>query len=861
MSGFPQVAPQFSSSLIGLDGGKNVQMGVGDIVSMINNNIVSGLRGTATTTTMPTSPIDGNYYITTGPGTYTNFKDSTNTAIVVLSTDNFAYLLYNGTYWTKIAGAITLTGYVTTASIVDNLTSNDATVPLSAKQGKALAALIPTGIGSDAIVTSYPIDFTPLTTTSGANGTFINSVPVAVAGQLTSLRIKTSIAATVTVYVYSVTGTTGSFVFTLLHTYPTFVTGSTTHTQTITDTYLIPAGAFVGIKSTANIFYLGGFSGYGMQPSSVSYTTNKVAYDFVITVPPSGLYGRMSTVETTLSPLPAQISSNTTAIGTPVAYPHTIDFTPLTLSGGAGTTYFNYSPTEVDGILTQVRVQGAVGGIVTPSAYNIVFSGGVVTFTLLHTYASFSLTSSPQTVNISDSFLIPTGSFIGFVSTGTRNYTTVSSGTGAYQLGLTTGRGNVVLAQDFTIKQNFPGTLDYRVSALEVIPAQITDIQTNYLKGIQLKPAVLYSTIFSSLTDFSQVGWSISSGVAVPSGVGSANYLWLQRRYQVTPRTLSFEVTLLSDSVFYIDCAPFGVYPFGNGVFAISASTNQLIMYDRLPAGGLGGPLTQTSIGTISFTMVSGRRYTIELDLDDWTNTFTIRDTVTANSYSLSLALNTGSYIGQNTQQDSYKLYLQSGTTTGVKLHNLRVSSKLNPLLMIIGDSITAGVYFATSTYAQRYGSLLRTALKGNVLISARGGDTLVDDVDGTNNKIQSEVAFIKPVYVMMTIGTNNGFTNTQLTTACNNIIALGSKVILNHVPNRGDGSHVAKNAIIDAVCAANPTNIILGAKFDVATSIGNDPANSYIVASYFDSGVHPNVAGHAAMYARFAVDVPFLLR
>lgn len=808
----------------------------------------SAFKGVATTGTNPGTPTSNQYYSFSTSGTYTNFKDQSNVPLVV-NTNEYGNFVWQGSYWVK--QLITLD--VSSKADVSALNALSADVHH--------IAYIDSVFGKPITTTNYPIDFTPLTSNSGANSTFINSVPTTADGTLTSLRIKTAIGATVTVYAYQVTGSSGSFSFTLLHTFPTFVTTAATHTQAITDTYLVPAGSFIGIKSTQNIYFASGFTGYGMQPTSTSYTQNKIAYDFSIKSPESGLLSRMGTVESQLTPLSTKVDQNVIAIGIPVTYSYPIDFTPLTSSGGAGTTYFNYTPTTNEGVLSEVRIKGTVGGIVTPTAYNISFTGGVVTFTLLHTYASFALTTSPQTVVITDSFVVPAGSFIGFVSTAARNFTTVGAGAGSYQLGLTTGRSNVVLAQDFVIKKTYPGSHETRIAALETLPAQLADVQTNYLKGVQLKPAVLYNTIFADLSGFNNVGWSVVDGVAVTSGTGSGNYLWLQKRYQVSPRTLSFEVTLLGDSVFYIDCVPFASYAFGNGVFAISAPTNQLIIYDRLPAGGVDGPLTQTAIGTISFSLVSGRRYCIELDLDDWTNTFIIRDTVTANSYTLQQVLNTTSYAGQNIQQDSYKLYLQSGTTTGVKLHNLRVSSKLNPLIMLMGDSITQGVYFSTATYSGRYASLLRTALKGDMVISARGGDTLMNEIEGTNNKTQSEVAFIKPVYVMMTIGTNAGFTNSQLTTACNNIIALGSKVILNHVPNRADGSHVAKNLIIDAVCAANPNNIIRGALFDVATSINNDPANSYIVANYFDTGVHPNVAGHAAMFARFAVDIPFILR
>lgn len=804
----------------------------------------TSFKGAALPSDNPGIPTAAVYYTATTAGTYTNFKDNTSTAIVVNSGENVK-LLYNitGAFWVKQIEA--------TPAIVDNLLSTSPTQALSANQGNFLGATI----GANATTASYPIDFTPLTTTSGAGSIFINSVPVTTAGSLTSLRIKTTVGATVTAYVYTVSGTSGSFVFTLLHTYPTFVTTAATHTQAITDTFNVPVGALIGIMSSANIFYLAGFTGYGYQPTVNHYTLNKIAYDFVITIPASGLQARIGVVENTLSPLPANVAANTAAIGTPVVYPYPIDFTPLLSSGGAGTTYFNYTPTTVDGILSQVRVQGAIGGVVTPTAYNIVFSGGVVTFTLLHTYASFSLTSSPQTIAITDNFNVPAGSFIGFVSSGTRNYTAVGAGLGSYQLGLTTGRGNVVLAQDFVITHTFAGSHDYRISALETLPARVTNIENTFLSKIPLKPAVLYRSTIPALTDFEVVNWSlISGGGAQPTAVGAANYIWLKKRYHVNPRTLSIEVTLLSDSVFYIDCAALS-YTQGNGVFAIDMAQGKLIVYDRLPTGG--GALTQVSSGTISYAVVSGRRYAIELDLDDWTSTFTIRDTVTATAYSLQYILSTSSYVGQNIQMESYKFYLLSGTTTGVKLHKMSVSSKLNPLVMIMGDSITQGTYFASATFPQKYGMLLKSFLQGNAVISARGGDVLTSEI---YDKIITEVAFIKPVYVMLTIGTNSGFTAPQLTTAVNNIIAAGSIPIINHIPNRGDNmSHLTVNPIIDSVCEA--TGAIRGALFDVATSIGNDPTNGPITADYFDVNVHPNVLGHAEMYKRFAVDIPFLLR
>jgi hypothetical protein len=209
MSGFSKISPNFTSYIIGIDNGKNVEILVNDLLKLINNNIVSGLKGTAITTTNPDSPKNGDYYIAVGTGTFTNFKDSTNTAISVTTADNFAYLVYNGSYWTKIASTLNLTGYVQTSQIVDNLTSTSAVLPLSANQGRALAALIPAVTvtpgknlyNSAAITNGYYISYTNGALLANSTSAVSDYIPVTV-GQsyYISGRITSSGARGVTYY-------------------------------------------------------------------------------------------------------------------------------------------------------------------------------------------------------------------------------------------------------------------------------------------------------------------------------------------------------------------------------------------------------------------------------------------------------------------------------------------------------------------------------------------------------------------------------------------------------------------------------------------------------------------------------------
>ena len=67
------------------------------------------------------------FYLATTAGTYTYLGG------LVVAAGEVAFLCYDGT-WTKKSSALLSTG-----SIVDNNTTEDATKPLSAKQGKVLA--------------------------------------------------------------------------------------------------------------------------------------------------------------------------------------------------------------------------------------------------------------------------------------------------------------------------------------------------------------------------------------------------------------------------------------------------------------------------------------------------------------------------------------------------------------------------------------------------------------------------------------------------------------------------------------------------------------------------------------------------
>ena len=121
-------------------------------------------KGIATPSSPGTSqaPDQNVFYLATTAGTYTYLGG------LVVAAGEVAFLCYDGT-WTKKSSALLSTG-----SIVDNTTTEDATKPLSAKQGKVLADA---GAATAAEVTALGQEVDDLDTKiNGANVSYDNSI-------------------------------------------------------------------------------------------------------------------------------------------------------------------------------------------------------------------------------------------------------------------------------------------------------------------------------------------------------------------------------------------------------------------------------------------------------------------------------------------------------------------------------------------------------------------------------------------------------------------------------------------------------------------------------------------------------------
>jgi hypothetical protein len=220
-------------------------------------------------------------------------------------------------------------------------------------------------------------------------------------------------------------------------------------------------------------------------------------------------------------------------------------------------------------------------------------------------------------------------------------------------------------------------------------------------------------------------------------------------------------------------------------------------------------------------------------------------------------ALNNGFYSGN--QYDYYCFALQKGTSVLIKQISVIAGVK-NIRLLIYGDSITdpAG-YFPTEEYPYAWTQLVMDQVKGEAICSGRGGCQIKEVME----RIKNELPYLKAKYVMVTIGTNGGNTEENLSELVEYILSQGSIPILNNIPSNESGSQVECNRTIEKV---RQKYQIKGCKFDLATSLNNDGIEVDKSMMYYEDYTgsygwhiyhHPNVKGSLQMFTRTLIDIP----
>jgi lysophospholipase L1-like esterase len=285
-------------------------------------------------------------------------------------------------------------------------------------------------------------------------------------------------------------------------------------------------------------------------------------------------------------------------------------------------------------------------------------------------------------------------------------------------------------------------------------------------------------------------------------------------------------------------------------VAEVDIANNRIILYQTW--GGSTLPSTRSTQTLTTITLTQNRDYRCDLTNDKKQISFTIYDTVTGVSETLTVdsdAVADAAGLGYG----AAGVAVIAGTGAVSRVSCFPIIQ--NPKLLIIGDSITEG---SGTTQANAWANLTATAMSNLVHVSADGGTTS----DAVLRKLYEALNITPSLqYVLILIGTNDaaagatGVTNWQTNVPLAKILCedFGVIPIIAHVIPRND----ANQTYVDTINTYIRTQAYRTVRFDLALSVSND--GSTWKTSLMNDGVHPNTAGHLAMYNRLRLDIPEL--
>ena len=342
--------------------------------------------------------------------------------------------------------------------------------------------------------------------------------------------------------------------------------------------------------------------------------------------------------------------------------------------------------------------------------------------------------------------------------------------------------------------------------------------------------------------------WSKNDNSMTPTAIGgyfkqSDGYYYLcgaiclaGMSYEGAFKKCRIEAILGSDSILNIHCVRSNVTGVGNtgeSFFVVDCKSKKLKMnasdnsYTKITD-------VEYISSNITFDLVSGRKYLIDIIKEDCTSKLVVTDSISGESSSLSY---TGWGVG--TQQNQYALSWGGGTAPIISKVVIKEPTNLDYL--IIGDSNSEGYGVSGESFAKMAEKYLMS-IGRSAMVSACGGDTILQIIWRFNVEILKN----KPKNIICTIGTNVPSDNkmleyyTQLVNLCtNNNINL----ILNHIPcGSGIMSRVVEmNGYIDSFNLPS-------AKFDIATALNGDISQGRDDNLYNDT-LHLNYKGHKKLY------------
>ncbi|MFV0332145.1 MAG: SGNH/GDSL hydrolase family protein [Dysgonomonas sp.] len=362
---------------------------------------------------------------------------------------------------------------------------------------------------------------------------------------------------------------------------------------------------------------------------------------------------------------------------------------------------------------------------------------------------------------------------------------------------------------------------------------------------------LLYSyDMKNNSSDFINQGWSFDVNGATPTIIGLGGKLYINKQINIEIKIQRCIATLHNGTNLILYTEGKEESSLKTAV-SVNVSNNTINIYEIFSGSTL--PSIRSS-KTVNFSIVSNRKYIIEMYRLARANGVSIIDTLTGKSDYLEVyptqtihGSDSEVYAG-GLQYDQFGLFWNGGTAPIIHELSCGYFGVKTPLLYIVGDSITYG--YGTNDTSLTYAHLIGALTGGNYVVSPRGGGK----IGGVIEKIQTECTIIKPKYIMVTIGTNQIPTIAQLQQLIDAINAVGSIPIINCIPCRTNGEQMTTNNNILSMG-------VYSCRFDLATCV--DPTAEILkadLALYVDNGGHPNIVGFQRMADRVRIDLPFLL-
>lgn len=764
----------------------------------------------------------------TQTGTYTNM------GALVLPSNSFGIFSYiaDTTTW-----SLSYTTFAAPATVLDPTNTTDS------QSGKSVSDFVELNYLSKNV--SNTIGLAPdstYTSTTGSLSTRLLYLPIGVSGDMTQLKLWSNAAGTLPCYIYSRVGD----VFTIKSTHN--ITIPSTGLITITTglpTGLLPTDYFgfyqtnayakVGFKSGSSDTWA--VSGAG--PASGVTFKHITTADFAIqiTVANSGTSEDAidAKIDFVQDQLPEILSSST-------------DYATYSSASTSLSTRIMQTPVEIDGIITTIKTNYTRGGIIKFKVLSRNLDG---TFNLVSEKSVYAELGSQE---IEVNMPVLKGQFIGWYHGVDAFIGFKSTSANWYQLANTDLQGN---NNTVTIST----TVDFAIT-LNIIPAKfksiVKDTPDPSVRAALAPIGTINNSVFMHpTTPTLPAGWVNTTGfIPTTTGLQSpASGSWATVTYLDKLVVLDEDISLLkviingATSIFSLVKASSQ----GRGTaIEINCSNNTMNLWTVLSGIGVTPSSIVKSVPIPAIT--TGREYHVIMKKAHQIYQFQFIDSITQATTTLNWSA-VGTATDMGIAWNSPGVVFRQGD---IKIIEVNFSSQLprSPKLLIVGDSLVDGDTIRTLAgggYKNRYAGLLATALKNNVAIVARGGETSTD----FNTKIADINAwFIAPKYAVYELGIND----TSFATWQSNMLAFkdamdakGTETILVTLFPR-----VGREAFCLQV-----TNYILTSGFKYvdqakAVTVGGDriTRNS---ALFLADELHLNPTGHLVEYNQYTIDCPYL--